>query len=69
MKGDAKPAKKPAMEIAYARLDVDVVDRLDALAALLAPLGSKASRSVAVRAVILTGLPVLEAQLVKGGSK
>jgi len=49
-----------------ARLDAATVERLDALAAALAPIGAKACRSTAVRAAILTGLPSLEAQYVKG---
>ena len=45
-----------------ARLDVATVARLDALAVVLAPLGAKPSRSIAVRACILTGVDVLEKQ-------
>lgn len=37
-------------------------EAVDALATLLAPLGTKAARSVAVRACILTGLDVLGKQ-------
>jgi hypothetical protein len=44
------------------RLDAPTVARLDALAVVLAPLGAKPSRSIAVRACILTGLDVLEKQ-------
>ena len=44
------------------RLDAAVVARLDALAPLIVPLGTKPARSVAVRACILTGLDVLEAR-------
>jgi hypothetical protein len=42
------------------------VERLDALAPLIAPRGSKPSRTMAVRACILTGLDVLEAKHAKG---
>ena len=45
-----------------ARLDAETVVRLDALAVVLAPLGAKPARSIAVRACILTGLDVLEKQ-------
>lgn len=44
------------------RLDAETVARLDALAVVLAPLGVKPARSIAVRACILTGLDVLEKQ-------
>ena len=44
------------------RLDEATIARLDALAVVLAPLGVKAARSIAVRACILTGLDVLETQ-------
>ncbi len=44
------------------RLDAEIVARLDALAVVLAPLGVKPARSIAVRACILTGLDVLEKQ-------
>ena len=44
------------------RLDAATVARLDALAVVLAPLGVKPARSIAVRACILTGLDVLEKQ-------
>ena len=47
-------------------LDAAAVKRLDALAPLVAPLGSKPSRAMAVRACILTGLDVLEAKHAKG---
>jgi hypothetical protein len=43
-------------------LDAETVARLDALAVVLAPLGVKPARSIAVRACILTGLDVLEAR-------
>jgi hypothetical protein len=46
-------------------LDAATVQRLDALAPLIAPLGSKPSRSMAMRACILTGLDVLEAKYIK----
>ena len=61
----AKPKKNDAMAHVAARLDAEVIARLDALAAALAPLGSKPSRSIAARAAILTGLPILEAQYMK----
>jgi hypothetical protein len=44
------------------RLDAATVARLDALAVVLAPLGVKPARSIAVRACILTGLDVLESK-------
>ena len=44
-----------------ARLDAATTARLAALAPLLTPLGSQPSRSIAVRACILTGLDALEA--------
>jgi hypothetical protein len=47
-------------------LDAAVVKRLDALAPLVAPRGSKPSRAMAIRACILTGLDVLEAKHAKG---
>jgi hypothetical protein len=49
-----------------ARLDAATTARLDALAPLLTPLGSQPSRSIAVRACILTGLDALEAMHGKG---
>ncbi len=48
------------------RLDVAILARVDAVAEQLAPLGSKAQRSVALRALILTGLDAFES---KGGSR
>jgi hypothetical protein len=50
------------MDHVSTRLDAPTILRLDALAALLAPLGVKPARSIAVRACILTGLDVLEKQ-------
>ena len=47
-------------------LDAAVVERLDALAPLIAPRGSKPSRAMAVRACILTGLDMLEVKHAKG---
>ena len=44
-----------------ARVDPAVMARLDALAPLITPLGTTPSRSIAVRACILTGLDALEA--------
>ena len=49
-----------------ARLDAATTSRLDALASLITPLGTQPSRSIAVRACILTGLDVLEAMHGKG---
>lgn len=51
------------MDHVSTRLDEATIARLDALAPQLAPLGVKPARSIAVRACILTGLDVLEAQL------
>lgn len=48
-----------------ARLDAATMARLDALAPPIAPLGTKPSRSVAVRACIFTGLDALEALYAK----
>ena len=50
----------------WTRLDAVFVARLDALAPFIAPLGSKPSRSMAVRACIITGLDALEAKHGKG---
>jgi hypothetical protein len=50
------------MDHVSTRLDAPTIARLDALAPLLAPLGTKPARSIAVRACILTGLDVLEKQ-------
>jgi hypothetical protein len=44
------------------RLENPVIERADDLAALMTPLGTKVNRSVALRACILIGLPVLEKQ-------
>jgi hypothetical protein len=44
------------------RLDAATIARLDALAVVLAPLGVKPARSIAVRAAILTRLDVLESK-------
>jgi hypothetical protein len=44
------------------RLEDPVVERADDLAALMTPIGTKVNRSVALRACILIGLPVLEKQ-------
>lgn len=51
-----------SMDHVSTRLDAATIARLDALAPLLAPLGVKPARSIAVRASILTGLDVLEKQ-------
>ena len=42
------------------RLEIPVIARLDALAPILIQLGTKPTRSDALRATILTGLVVLE---------
>jgi hypothetical protein len=42
-------------------VDAATTTRLDALAPLITPLGTTPSRSIAVRACILTGLDALEA--------
>ena len=47
------------------RLDAETVARLDALAPLIAPLGTKPARSIATRACILAGLDMMEAQFAK----
>ena len=44
-----------------ARVDAATTARLDARAPLVTPLGTTPSRSIAVRACILTGLDALEA--------
>jgi hypothetical protein len=44
-----------------ARVDPATTARLDTLAPLVTPLGTTPSRSIAVRACILTGLDALEA--------
>jgi hypothetical protein len=44
-----------------ARVDAATMARLDALAPLVTPLGTTPSRSIAVRACILTELDALEA--------
>ena len=64
-----KDGQDPAMQHVAARLDAAVIERLDALAKRLAPLGAKACRSTAVRAALLTGLPIMEAQYAKGKAK
>lgn len=60
--------QRPAagMDHVSTRLDAATVARLDALAPLIAPLGTKPARSVAVRASILRGLDALEAEHAKG---
>lgn len=44
------------------RLEDPVVERVDDLAALMTPVGTKVNRSMALRACVLIGLPVLESQ-------
>ena len=56
--------RRPAVSINHvsARLDEPTIARLDALAPLLTSLGTTSLRSIVLRAVILTGLDVLERQ-------
>lgn len=67
--GSAGPRRgqRPAVSMNHvsARLDAVTVARLDALAPLIAPVGTKPSRSVAVRACIFTGLDALESLYAK----
>ena len=60
----ARRAQRPAASVDHVstRLDAATVARLDALAPLLAPLGTIPARSIAVRACIFRGLDVLEAE-------
>ena len=44
------------------RLDPATIERLDALAPAMAPLGTTPNRSVVVRACVLVGLDLLEAE-------
>jgi hypothetical protein len=53
------------MDHVTARVSASTIARLDALALLLTPLGARPSRSVPMRACLLTGLDVLEAQHAK----
>ena len=55
-----------AVDHVSTRIDETTVARLEKLAPLIAPIGTKPARSIAVRACILTGLDVLEARLAKG---
>ena len=48
------------MDHVSTRLDATTIARLDAIAPTVTPLGTKPSRSMAVRAAIMTGLDVLE---------
>lgn len=50
------------MDHVSARLDAATITRLDDIAAFVAPLGVKPSRSMALRACIMTGLDALEEQ-------
>ena len=54
--------QRPATSVSHvsARLNAATIARLDALAPIVAPLGVKPSRSMAILACILTGLDVLE---------
>ena len=68
------PRRRPRTEFVdhvSTRLDESTVARLEALAIRIVPLGTKPSRSIAVRACILTGLDVLEAQVARapGGTR
>lgn len=60
----ARPPAASANHVS-ARVDAATVTRLDALAALVTPPGIKPSRSLAVRACIVTGLDTLEARHAK----
>lgn len=53
------------------RFDPDVIDRVDALAALLSERakGLKVTRTEVFRLVVDRGLPLLEAELKKGGRR
>jgi len=51
------------------RLLPDVIARLDSIADAITPTGSMPTRSAAVRAAILAGLPMLEARQKKNGSR
>ena len=55
-----------SMDHVSTSLAAATVKRLDALAPLIPPLGSRPSRAMAVRACILTGLDVLEAKHANG---
>ena len=54
---------KGATDHVSIRLDAAIVARLDALAPRIAPPGAKPVRAIAIRACILAGLDVIEAQL------
>ena len=60
-----KRVSSTAMDHVSARLEDAAVARLDVLAPLIAPLGSKPTRSMSVRACILIGLVVLEKEYLK----
>ena len=53
---------RPAKDHVSTRLDPAVIERLDALAPIIAPLGTTPNRSMVTRACILVGLDVLEAE-------
>lgn len=57
---------KPLEEHVSVRLDLTILERVDAVAEQLAPVGSRPLRSVALRALILTGLQAFEQ---KGGAR
>ena len=54
------------MDHVSTRLDAATIARIDAITPWITPPGAEGSRSMAVRAAILTGLDVLEARLAKG---
>ena len=60
-----KPMIATTTDDLSARLDGDIVARLDALAPLVAPIGSKPTRTMAIRACIIVGLGVLEKRFAK----
>ena len=57
----SKQPSATSVDHVSARVDAATTIRLDALAPLVTPLGTTPSRSIAVRACILTGLDALEA--------
>jgi hypothetical protein len=57
----SKQPSATSVDHVSARVDAATTTRLDALAPRITPLGTTPSRSIAVRACILTGLDALEA--------
>jgi hypothetical protein len=57
----SKQAAAASVDHVSARVDAATTARLDALAPRITPLGTTPSRSIAVRACILTGFDALEA--------